>query len=412
MWIIRAGRGWGKTRTGSQTFIDKIQNGGYRYTSLCAATAAEVRDIQIKGESGILACCPPWFTPEYRPSEKKLIWSNGAVTSFFYGSEPELSRGAQSDLIWFDELHKFQYPQETYDNLILGLRLGPSPLAMITSTPKPSKLCRELEAKKNLDGTPAAVVTIGQTLENKKNLSPVFLDAIITQYQGSRLGLQELEAQILDDNPNALFKREVLERDTVDAMPQAWKIHRVIVAVDPAASANVNSNHTGVIVLAEGQAPDQVNAGEVQNPDMSHFYIYEDLSMIAQPHQWGAAVKMAVEKYQAGRCLYESNQGGDMVKMVLQSAGVTVPIEAVRAVADKEIRALPAAQASQQGRIHLVRGNDLSDLVDELTNWIPGEDSPDRLDAMIHGINYFEKSKPSKPMSKETRNSIVWSIDD
>ncbi|GHT70198.1 large terminase [Spirochaetia bacterium] len=398
MWVVRAGRGWGKTRTGAQTFIEKIQHEGYRYTSLCAATAAEVRDIQVKGESGIMACCPPWFRPEYRPTEKKLLWTNGAVTSFFYGSEPELSRGAQSDLIWFDEIHKYQYPQETYDNLILGLRLGDNPLALITSTPKPTKLCRELETKKNRDGTAAAVVTVGATIENVGNLSPVFMDAIITQYQGTRLGLQELNGDILDDNPNALFRREVLLRDTVDALPPPENIYRIIVAVDPAASANKNSNHTGIIVLAEGKAPDHVAAGQVQSLDKNHYYIIEDLSRIAQPHEWGHAARMAVERYGAGRVLYESNQGGDMVKMVLKDAGITCPIDSVRAVNDKETRAMPASQASNHGRIHLVRGNDLTALMDELTTWVPGEDSPDRLDAFVHGVNYFEGSGDPLPI--------------
>ncbi|GHT73019.1 hypothetical protein FACS1894124_0700 [Spirochaetia bacterium] len=335
-----------------------------------------------------------------------MLWPNGAVTSFFYGSEPELSRGAQSDLIWFDEIHKYQYSQETYDNLILGLRLGPSPLALITSTPKPTRLCRELETKKNRDGTAAAVVTVGATIENAGNLSPVFMDAIITQYQGTRLGLQELNGDILDDNPNALFRREVLQRDTVDALPPPADIKRIIVAVDPAASANKTSNHTGIIVLAEGKPPVVVSAGEVQSLDKNHFYVIDDLSRIALPVEWGHATKMAVTTYGAGRVLYESNQGGDMVKMVLMDAGITCPIESVRAVSDKETRAYAASAASAQGRIHLVRGNDLTDLMDELTTWVPGEDSPDRLDAFVHGVNYFEGTKRSGGIDQATLEKL------
>jgi phage terminase large subunit-like protein len=411
LWIIRAGRGWGKTKTGAETLIQKIRE-GYRHTSICAATAAECRDVLVRGESGILSCCPPWFFPEYKPSERKLFWPNGAVTNFFYGSEPELSRGAQSDFLWIDELHKFQYPQETLDNLLLGLRLGDSPLALITSTPKPTRLCRELEAKKNADGTPASVVTVGSTMENQKNLSPVFLNAITTQYAGTRLGLQELSAEILDDNPYSLFKRENLERDAVDIMPPPENISRVLVAVDPAASANEKSNHTGIIVLAAGKAPDKVSSGPVQHTELKHFYILDDLSLIGQPYQWGSVVKMAVDQYEAGKVLYESNQGGDMVRMVLQSAGVKAPIIPVRAVADKERRALPASQASAQGRIHLVKANDLSFFVDELTNWVPGDDSPDRLDAFVHGFNYLETAPEAKPLSEEGRKGIVWSVDD
>jgi phage terminase large subunit-like protein len=386
IWYLRAGRGFGKTRTSAETFRMLIESGEYKDTSLCGATAEEVRDIMINGESGIMKCCHPDRRPNYQPSIKKLFWPNGAITSIFYGSEPEKSRGGQHSLLWADEIHKWQNPRQTWDNLLLGLRLGSNPLAMITSTPKPTSFCRELEALKTRDGRPAVVVTVGSTYENKSNLAPSFFDTIIAQYEGTRLGAQELYAQILDDNPNALFKREILMRDMVDAAPDPANIHRVIVAVDPAASANEKSNHTGIIVLAEGKAPEAVAAGQVQ------IYIYADLSRIALPHEWGAAAKMAVEQYEAGRVLYESNQGGDMVKMVLKDAGITVPIDSVRAVSDKETRAMPASQASNQGRIHLVRGNDFSALVDELTNWIPGEDSPDRLDAFVHGINYFEKT--------------------
>jgi phage terminase large subunit-like protein len=353
--------------------------------------------------SGILACCPPWFTPEFRPSERKLLWPNGAVTSFFYGSEPELSRGAQSDLIWFDEVHKYQYPEKTVDNLLLGLRLGKNPLALVTSTPKPTRLCRELEQKKNANGTPAAVITVGSTYENQRNLSPVFFDAIITNYEGSRLGLQELEAQILDDNPNALFKREILERDSVDRMPPPQKIRRVIVAVDPAASSNETSNHTGIVVVAQGQAPEVIQGGTVQNETMKHYYVYEDASLIGKPDEWGNAARRMVEKYEAGNVLYENNQGGEMIALVLKAAGVTVPALPVRAVADKERRAMPVSLASVQGRIHLVRdmGDNLDALIDELTNWIPGEDSPDRLDAFVHAVNYFEGNSGGNAFSPE-----------
>jgi phage terminase large subunit-like protein len=364
-----------------------------------------VRDILIKGESGILACCPPWFTPEYRASERKLLWPNGAVTSFFYGSEPELSRGAQSDLIWLDEIHKYQYPEATVDNLLLGLRLGKNPLALITSTPKPTQLCRELEQKQNADGSLAAVVTIGSTYDNMRNLSPVFFDAIITKYQGSRLGLQELEAQILDDNPNALFRREHLERDSVDGIPLPQNIRRVIVAVDPAASSNETSDHTGIVVVAQGQAPKSIRGGAVQNEDMKHYYVYEDASLIGKPDEWGTMVRRMVEKYEAGNVLYESNQGGEMVELVLKTSGVKVPFLPVRAVADKERRAMPVSLASVQGRIHLVRGPDTADnldaLIDELVNWIPGEDSPDRLDAFVHAVNYLEGHRGRESLSQE-----------
>jgi phage terminase large subunit-like protein len=145
---------------------------------------------------------------------------------------------------------------------------------------------------------------------------------------------------------------------------------------------------------------------------MKHYYVYEDASLIGKPDEWGNAARRMAEKYEAGNVLYENNQGGEMIALVLKAAGITVPALPVRAVADKERRAMPVSLASVQGRIHLVRGNDLSDLADEMCNWIPGEDSPDRLDAFVHAINYFEGTSAAKPMSEETRKNFVWSIDD
>jgi phage terminase large subunit-like protein len=277
------------------------------------------------------------------------------------------------------------------------LRLGPSPLALITSTPKPTKLCREIEQKKNSDGTPAAVVTIGKTADNRRNLSPVFFEQIITRYQGSRLGLQELEAEILDDNPYALFKRENIERDITETAPPSESVYRIIVAVDPAITANAEgSTHNGIIVLAEGKAPDKVRAGEVQHADKKHYYVLEDAWLIGPPEQWGTMARMMAETYQAGTCLYEDNQGGLMVKTVLQTAGVKCGIKGIHAVADKGKRALNASLISAQGRLHLVRDSEhpdhLADLEGELTTWIPGEDSPDRMDALVHGINHCEET--------------------
>ena len=279
------------------------------------------------------------------------------------------------------------------------MRLGPCPLAVIPSTPKPTRLCRDLEQKRNADGTPAAVVTIGKTTDNKQNLSPVFFEAIISRYQGLRLGLQELEAEILDDNPNALFKRETIERDIVDAPPPPEKIRRIVIAIDPATTANrETSNHTGIIALAEAAAPEAVKAGPVQNTDKKHYYVLEDSSLIGTPEAWGTAARLLVEKHGAGTCVYETNQGGDMIAAVLKTVGVKCSLHGIRATADKEKRAMNSSLISAQGRLHLVRPpyipEALDDLEMELTNWIPGEDSPDRMDALVHAINYCEDSAP------------------
>lgn len=398
IWNIRAGRGFGKTRSAAETFRDLIATGKYMHTSLCGATAEEVRDIMINGESGLLACCPPWFSPRYVPSKKKLHWPNGAVTSIFYGSEPEKSRGAQSDLLWCDEIHKWQYPEDTFDNLLFGLRLGPNPLCIVTSTPKPTKFTRELEKRVGKDGEKCVVTTTGSTYDNAANLSPVFYSTIISKYEGTRLGEQELNAQIMDDNPNALFKREWIARDRVYELPPDHTIRRVVVGVDPATTHKENSNHTGIILIYEGWAPKELASGmEVRNKKMTHYYIIRDHSIAGTPLEWGARCKMASKE--AGVLVIEDNQGGDMVESTLDNAGVTCRIERVHAVKDKATRAMPVSTIMEQGRIHFYRdpktynekeGDNLDILEDELCNWIPGEDSPDRMDAMVHAINYCE----------------------
>lgn len=401
IWNLRCGRGYGKTRTAGETFKGKIQIGGYKYTSLCGATAEEVRDIMVNGESGLMNCGDIHFKPIYKPAIKKLFWPNGAITSIFYGTEPEKSRGAQSDLVWMDEIHKWRYPEVTFDNLIFGLRLGQNPLAIVTSTPKPTSFTRELENKKTEDGKPAIITTTGSTFENKDNLSPVFFSAIISKYKGTRLGLQELEAEILDDNPNALFKREIIRRDKVDKLPSNSFIYRIVVGVDPAASSNQKtSNHTGIIVVIEGGAPDALASGhEVLSKNKKHYYVIEDSSIIGKPAEWGARVRLMETRYIPGTILVENNQGGEMASSVIRTAGVKTKIQPVRAVADKELRAMPVSQISEQGRIHFltkstywnnIEGNNLDVLEAELCEWIPGEDSPDRMDAFVHAINYLE----------------------
>jgi phage terminase large subunit-like protein len=418
IWNLRMGRGTGKTRTAAETFRTLIQEGKHKYTSLCGATAEEVRDIMINGESGIMACCPPWFTPKYVPSQKKLFWPNGAITSIFYGSEPEKSRGAQSDLLWCDEIHKWQYPEDTFDNLIFGLRLGEHPLCIVTSTPKPTSFTRELEERTDDHGNKCVITTVGSTYENKANLSPIFFSAIIKKYEGTRLGEQELNAQIMDDNPAALFKREWISRDRVIKMPDPRMITRIGVGVDPAASHKKNSNHTGIITVYEGRAPkpDMLQfIGEVRNPEMKHFYIKVDNSIVGTPWEWGSKVRHAIEADAAGVTVIEDNQGGDMCESTLVNAGVKNHIERVHAVGDKTMRASPVSLIMQQGRIHFYRditayngkdGDNLDVLEDELCQWIPGEDSPDRMDAMVHVINFFEPNANDDVAEKKARDFL------
>lgn len=362
IWLYLAGRGAGKTRSAGEMVIDCVKNRGYRYVSLAGATAPEVRDIMIEGESGIMNISPPGFKPEYEPSKRRLTWPNGAVGKIFYGTEPDVARGPQSDLVWMDELAKWQYMQDTYDQIMFGLRLGKKPVCVITTTPKPYPLI------KNLITSPDVCVTRGTTYDNRSNLAPSFLKTIITKYEGSRLGRQELLAEILTDNPGALWKRAWIDRDRVSIAPE---LDRVVVAIDPKASTEADSE-TGIIVAGR-------KAGE--------YYVIEDCSLDGGPHEWASAAIKAYERHKADRIVAEVNNGGDMVESTLRNIRPDIPFTRVWASRGKVVRAEPISALAEQGKIHHV--GTLAELEDQLCEWEQGMKSPDRLDAMVWAITHL-----------------------
>jgi phage terminase large subunit-like protein len=360
IWLYLAGRGAGKTRTMAEFVLDCIRNKGYRYISLVGATAPEVRTIIIEGESGILNICPPDFRPDYEPSKKQIKFPNGAVANIFYGTEPDLSRGAQSDLVWMDEVCKWQYPQSTYDNIMFGLRLGKNPLCCISTTPKPIKVIKDLLKNEN------AVITRGSTYDNRDNLAPSFIDTIIKKYEGTRLGRQELLAEILVDNPGALWKRDWIDRDR----SQSPELERVVVAIDPKASSDADSE-SGIIVA--GKAGD-------------HYYILADRSIDGAPHEWAKVAVEAYKEFSADRIVAEVNNGGDMVESTIRNIE-DVPFSKVWASRGKITRAEPVSALSEQGRIHHV--GFFPELEDQLCEYEQGGKSPDRLDAMVWAVTYL-----------------------
>lgn len=365
IWNIRAGRGFGKTRTGAETFIWAVRYGGYKHPNLAGATSEDVRDLMIEGESGILNCCSEDFYPEFIPTLKKLIWPNGVVTHIYYGTEPDKARGPQSDFLWCDELAKWQYPEETLDNLLMGLRLGDDPRCVLTSTPRPTKFLMELERRKDPLGRPVCTTTRGNTKDNYANLSPVFLTTIIAKYEGTRLGRQELDGEFLDDNPDALWRASEIEQHRVTSTPEFVKI---VVGVDPAAKSEKSSDDTGIIVVGKGRD--------------GHGYVLEDATMHGTPKEWATAAVALYKKYKANWIVAETNQGGEMVEYTIRTIDNNVAYKSVHASRGKEIRAEPISSLYQQGRFHHV--GYLRDLETEMTEWIPnqGMKSPNRLDAL------------------------------
>lgn len=360
VWLIKTGRGWGKNRSAGETINRWVREGTYKRVHLVARTAGDARDTMVEGESGILAISPPWFRPLYEPSKRRLTWPNGATATLFSAEEPDALRGPQCDCWWADELAAWRYLQETWDQLRLGARLGNRVRGIITTTPRPLKLLREIMKK------PTTHVTHGHTFENSANLSPVFLSEVKDRYEGTRLGRQELAGEMLEDNPDALWKRSWIERDKVFKLPDGVTLIRIVVALDP--STTSTGDEAGVVAAGKG------SDGE--------FYVLEDATLQGSPTEWGKAAVTLYHKYKADLLVYESNQGGEMVRLTLNVVDKSIIPKGIHASRGKITRAEPIAALAEQGRIHHV--GSFPDLEDELCQWTAGKaDSPNRLDAMV-----------------------------
>mgnify|MGYP006921367635 CR=1 FL=1 len=366
VWLILAGRGFGKTRTGAETVRQWVKHNPM--VNLVGATADDARDIMIEGESGILAICPEAERPLYVASKRRLEWPNGAVSLIFTADEPERLRGKQHMKVWADELASWRY-EEAWSQTMFGLRLGETPQAIVTTTPRPTKLIKELVS----DGR--NIVTVGTTYENKANLAQGFFDYVIKKYEGTTLGKQELLAQILSDNPAALWKRTDIDKNRVVKAPD---LDRVIVGVDP--SATSGGDEAGIITA--GRTGDD-------------YYTIGDDSVQGSPQTWAKAAVTAYHKYKADLIVAEDNNGGEMVEAVIKQVDSSVLVKRVHASRGKATRAEPVAAISEQGRDHHV--GVFSALEDELCLWMPGDASPNRLDAKVWAMT-------------ELMNTLSWYI--
>ena len=358
-WLVMAGRGFGKTRTCAEYIQSKAGGGACGRIALVGRTAADVRDVMVEGESGLLAIAPPWARPRYEPSKRRLTWPNGAMATTYTSEKPDQLRGPQHDGAWADELAAWRYP-EAWDQLMFGLRLGTDPRCVVGTTPRPTRIIKELVA----DST--TYVTRGSTFDNRANLAPAFINQIVKRYQGTRLGRQELYAEVLDDNPGALWRREQLESLMVTKAPA---LQRIVVAIDPAGSAQEGSDETGIVVAGRGVD--------------GHLYVLDDLSLRGKPHAWAGQAVSAYHKYKADRIVAEVNNGGDMVEATIRTVDSSVPYKSVNASRGKVVRAEPVASLYEQKEAHHV--GMFAELEDQLCQWepLPGAESPDRLDALV-----------------------------
>ncbi|WP_444542153.1 DNA-packaging protein [Brucella endophytica] len=381
-WLIMGGRGSGKTRAGAEWAagmamgLAPFSHRKCGHIALVGETLADVREVMVDGPSGILSVSRA-ERPRLEATRRRLVWENGAVASFFSSEDPDSLRGPQFDAAWCDELAKWKHPQETWDMLQFGLRLGDAPRAVVTTTPRPVALLRALLSD------PAVPVTRMRTAENAAHLAPGFMAMIEGRYAGSRLGRQELDGELIEDRPDALWSRGLIEGIV---MSRVSPLKRIVVAIDPPASSGKSSDACGIV------------AAGIDHDGFGWVLADESVSR-AKPYQWARAAIALYHRLEADVIIAEVNQGGDMVKAVIAAEDHMVPVRAVRAMRGKWLRAEPVAALYEQGRIR--HAGRFPALEDEMCDFAPGGlsngRSPDRLDALVWALNELMLGREKVP---------------
>ena len=394
VWLILAGRGWGKTRTGGETVVSWIEEQPWRTVTdvndptqgfriaLVAETKRDAREVIALGEAGVIACSRPWNKPKYEPSKGLITWPSGALGFLYSGEEPDQLRGPSFHKAWVDEWAKYQYPVETMDNLELALRLPtyadqPNLTQMIiTTTPRPLPMLKEKIAE-SLEKDPEVVVTRGHTNENRQNLSQAYVRRVIKKYEGTRLGRQELSAEILDDVEGGFWTRKIIERNRLRKDAELPDMLRIAIAIDPATTSGIDANETGMV--AGGKGVD------------GNMYLWHDLSGQFTPERWAYRAVTNYDKLEADAIIGEKNNGGDMVEHTIRTVKIPgkprdrVKFRSVWASRGKHIRAEPIASIHEQNKIKFV--GSFPKLEDQLLFFTPegyeGAESPDRAEAFI-----------------------------
>ncbi len=370
-WLVLAGRGFGKTRVGSEQVRKWVKK--FPIVNLIGATAADVRDVMVEGigaGSAIMEVCRRDERPVYEKSNRRLVWPNGAISLLFSAEEPERLRGPQHMKVWCDELAAWKYADEAWEQMEFGLRLGANPQVVVTTTPKPTKLIKDLVANR------ATVVTRGSTYDNKRNLARNFFDSIIRKYEGTRLGRQELNAELLDDRFGALWTLKAIDADRVRQCPPL--LTRVVVGVDPAVTSGDDSAEWGIVVVGQGPSP----AGADWPP---HYYVFDDLSAKLTPNDAAKIIVGASRAHKADRVIAEVNNGGDLVEAILRTVSMNFAYQAVHASRGKLTRAEPIAALYEQHRVHHVGA--FGALEDQMCDYVPQvSKSPDRMDALVWAL--------------------------
>lgn len=374
IWLILAGRGWGKTRTGAMDTIMYALRNPEVQVAVVTPTFGDIRRVAFGGVSGIIKNLPPECLMSgrgrgYNASASEITLYNGSKIMGFSATEPDRLRGPQFHRAWCDELAAWFYP-ETFDQLMFGLRLGQNPQCVITTTPKPSPIIRGLMKRKGI------VITRGSTFENEANLAPAALEQLREKYDNTRLGRQELYAELLDDSEGALWNYKNLDetRVTKEELPE---LNRIIVAIDPAVTNNEGSDETGIIVAGQGEN--------------GRYYVIDDVSGKMTPDGWGRLAVDMYYKYQADRIVAEVNNGGDLVERLIRTIDNEVSYTPVNASRGKLVRAEPIAALYEQKKVsHLGMFTELEEQLCSFT--VGSRKSPDRLDALVWALTELSQS--------------------
>ena len=374
IWLILAGRGWGKTRTGAMDAMLYAATHKEVQVAVVTPTFGDLRRVAFGGVSGILKFLPTELLLHGRgqgysaTSQEIRLW-NGSKIMGFSATEPDRLRGPQFHRAWCDELAAWQYP-DTFDQLMFGLRLGDDPRCVITTTPKPTPLIRNLLKRTNI------AITRGNTFENEANLAPTAIQQLKEKYANTRLGRQELYAEVLDDTEGALWSYGMLDKTRIEeaALPD---MSRIVVAIDPAVTNNEGSDETGMVVAGKGQD--------------GRYYVLADVSAKMSPDGWGRLAIDQYYKYEADRIVAETNNGGDLVERLLRNIDNTVPYTPVSASRGKMVRAEPIAALYEQGKVsHVGVFNELEEQL--CTYTIGSRKSPDRLDALVWALTELSQN--------------------
>jgi phage terminase large subunit-like protein len=371
-WLVLGGRGAGKTRLGAEWVRALAQGTGpyasrrHRRIALVGETEHDVREVMIEGASGLLRISPPRERPVWISSRKLLEWPNGAVGQAYSAEDPDSLRGPQFEAAWCDELAKWRHAEATYDMLQFGLRLGPWPRQLITTTPRPIALIKRLIAE------PRTAVTRAATHVNAAHLSPAFLDEVLARYAGTRLGRQEIDGEIIEDRPDALWSRALIESCRVREAPA---LARIVVAVDPPAAATKRADACGIVAAGRDE-------------EARVFVLADETVAGLSPIGWASRAVALWRRLSADALVVEVNQGGDMVRTVIAQADASVPVQSVHARRGKYVRAEPVAALYEQGRVK--HAGAFPALEDEMCDFgldgLSSGRSPDRLDALVWAV--------------------------